>query len=62
MKKFLWTLTVALVSTAAASLAVRLLDRAYRGFARRPPPEMPKWAKLLVSPLKKQVANTVEPS
>lgn len=62
MKKFLWTLAVALVSTAAASLALRLLDRAYRGVTKHPPPEMPRWAKLLVSPIRKQVASTVEPS
>jgi peptidoglycan/LPS O-acetylase OafA/YrhL len=61
MQKFLWTLTIALVSTAAAALSVRLLDRAYRRVTKHPPPEVPKWARLLVSPIRKQVANKVEP-
>ncbi len=61
MKKFLWTLTVALTSTAMAALTVRILDRAYRRFAQEPPPEMPRWARFMVAPIKRPVAHAVEP-
>ncbi len=63
MKKVLWTALAALVSAAAAGLAMRGLNYAWLKLMHEPPPEQPKWARLIVgAPLKKGVQKTVEPS
>jgi hypothetical protein len=62
MKKLIWTLLAALTSSAVAAIWVRLLARAWRRVMEEPPPERPRWARFLASPLKKQVTNRVEPA
>lgn len=60
MKKVLWTALAAVVSAAAARLALRGLGRAWERIAHEPPPEAPKWARWFVdAPLSKGVAKTV---
>jgi hypothetical protein len=60
MKKVIWTALAALVSTAAASVALRVLNFAWRRFTHEDAPEQPKWARLFVgSPLKKGVERKV---
>ncbi|MDB4957911.1 MAG: hypothetical protein JWO36_5480 [Myxococcales bacterium] len=55
MKKLIWTALAALSTAAAAALMLRLLDHAWRRIVREAPPETPRWARMLVSPLRKQV-------
>jgi len=63
MRKLLWTALVATASAACAAAAVRVLDWAYRRIAKKPPPEMPGWARFLIgNPLKKQIARRVHPA
>jgi hypothetical protein len=60
VKRLIWTVLVAAVTTATAGLAARLLDRAWRRLIKEPPPEMPSWARLLVGkPLRKQIQQRV---
>ena len=61
MKKLIWTALAALTSAASAALAVYLVDLAWRRLVGEPPPEMPRWARLLMSPVKQQVQHSVEP-
>ncbi|HEX7836457.1 MAG TPA: hypothetical protein VF469_03290 [Kofleriaceae bacterium] len=61
MKKLIWTALAVLASAASASLVLRLLDLAWRRIVGEPPPESPRWARLLVSPVKKQIQQRVEP-
>jgi hypothetical protein len=61
MKKLLWTLVVALTSTAMAAFSVRVLERAYRRIMKHPPPEIPRWARMLVSPIHKRLAHPAWP-
>jgi hypothetical protein len=48
MKKLAWTALVTVVSAAAARLAVRALDRLWRGVTKQPPPPTARWAQFLV--------------
>lgn len=60
MKRLAWTALVTAVSALAAAAAARFLDRLWRGVAREPPPEMPRWARWLVgSPLHGQITRRV---
>ena len=61
MKKLIWTALAVLASAASAALVVRLIDLAWRRIVGEPPPEMPRWARLLVSPVKKRVEHSIEP-
>ncbi len=63
MKKLLWTVLVAAVSAACAGAAVRALEWAWRRVTKRPPPEMPSWARFLIGkPLRKQIAGRIHPA
>jgi hypothetical protein len=60
VKKLIWTALAALTSTAAAALAIRALNYTWRRVTHEPPPEQPKWARLLVGmPVKKGVKKAV---
>jgi hypothetical protein len=60
MKKVLWSAMAAIVSVAAARLALRALGYAWERVAHEPPPPQPKWARWLVAaPLSKGVAKAV---
>lgn len=61
MKKLIWTALAVLTSAASAALMVRLVDVAWRRLVKEPPPEMPRWARLVLSPIKKQVQHRIEP-
>jgi hypothetical protein len=61
MKKLIWTALLVLSSAASAALMARIVDLAWRRIVGEPPPEMPRWARLVVSPVKKQVQHSVEP-
>ena len=61
LQKFLWTLALGVVSTVAAALAARLLDRGYRRVTHHDPPEVPKWARMIVGPATKPIARAVQP-
>lgn len=61
MKKLIWTALVVLSSAASAALVLRFLDLAWRRIVGEPPPERPRWARLLVSPVKAQIQHSVEP-
>jgi hypothetical protein len=61
MKKLIWTALVVLSSAAGAALVARLVDLAWRRIVGEPPPEVPRWARLLVSPIKNQVQRSVGP-
>ena len=52
----------AVTSAAGAALAVRLMDLAWRKATHEPPPEVPKWARMLVGrPVQKQVVHRLGP-
>jgi hypothetical protein len=62
MKRFIWTVLATAVSTMSAAYALRALDRLWRAATSEPPPDMPRWARLLVArPLKQQVKQRVRP-
>ena len=58
MKKLLWTGLAAITTAVASAVALRMLASAWTRVTHEPPPEMPKWAKLAVAPLRKKVAST----
>jgi hypothetical protein len=53
MKKLIWTALATFASTAAAALAVRALDVAWRRLIREAPPRSPRWARMATSPLRR---------
>lgn len=62
MKKLIWTVLAAAVSSISAAYALRALDRMWRRTTGETPPEMPTWARFLVArPLKRQVTERVHP-
>jgi hypothetical protein len=62
MKRFIWTVLATTVSTMGAAYALRLLDRVWRAATAEAPPDMPRWARLLVArPIKEQVKQRVRP-
>lgn len=63
MKRMLWITMAAATSAVAASLAVRVLDAAWRRVSHEDPPEMPKWGRFLVGlPIKRGIASHVHAS
>lgn len=60
MKKLIWTALAMLASAASAALVVRIVDLAWRRIVGERPPEMPRWARLLVSPFKRRVEHRIE--
>ena len=62
MKKLIWTALATLTSALAAAATLRLMDRLWRRVVKEPPPEAPRWARMLVGrPVQKQVATRVHP-
>ena len=60
MKKLVWTALVTAASAMTAALVARVLDRAWRRIVKEAPPEMPRWARMLVGkPLKGQIERRV---
>ncbi len=56
MKKLAWTALVMVVTAAASRLAVRALDRLWRGVTKEPPPPPTRWARFLVGKTTKAAA------
>jgi len=48
MKKLAWAALVTVVSAAATRVAVRALDRLWRGVTKQRPPATPGWMKYFV--------------
>ena len=59
MKKLIWTALVVLTSAASAALVARIVDLGWRRVVGQPPPEMPRWARMMVSPVKKRVEHRI---
>jgi hypothetical protein len=55
-KKIIWTALAAAASALAASLALRVVERIWRGLLHESPPEAPKWSRLLLAgPLRSMI-------
>jgi len=62
MKKLVWTLLVAVVTTGAAASALRLLNLLWRKALNEDPPERPGWASWIVGkPVHAGIKQAVEP-
>ncbi len=57
MKKLAWTALVAVVSALATRVAVRAIDRLWRGVTNEAPPPEPFWAKFVVGRVSKAAAS-----
>jgi hypothetical protein len=60
MKKVIWTGLVVVTSAVSAAYAVRALDALWRRVTHEPPPESPRWARLLMGPLKGRVTQRIQ--
>ena len=60
MKKVIWTGLVMVTSTAAAALAARALGALWRRVTHEDPPESPRWAHLLMAPVRHKVTHSIQ--
>lgn len=58
VKKLIWSVLVTVTSIASATVAVRLLGRAWEGLLHEPPPKTSRWTRLFIGkPVKPETAR-----
>jgi hypothetical protein len=59
MKKIMWTALVTISSAVATAAAFKASTWLWQRLENEPPPPRPKWAKLLVGPMRKGIGKSL---